>query len=267
MPPLPDALACPAGFDTDRLHDEVRRMYQRVAHDPTQDSFHFHLGASYAVRRLDYDAAELAALPDSATARFAGVGNPLLAGPVPPGATVLDHACGAGTDLLLAVRRGAARGIGIDLTPDMQAAARRAAGEAGHGGDIEIIDGSFDRLPLPDAHVDLVLSNGVLNLAPDKRRVLREAWRVLRPGGALYLADVVATRPLDATVRGNAVLWAACIGGALTEAELHRALAEAGFGAVRIAARHRPFDGTPLSLKFGAGLQIHSLTLAALKPQ
>lgn len=265
MKTLPDPLACPAGLDADRLRKEVQRMYERVAQDPSQDSFHFHVGASYAIRSLGYDAAELAALPHTATARFAGVGHPLLAGPVPPGAAVLDHACGAGTDLLLALQRGAGRGIGVDLTPDMLRVARLAVGEAGLDARVNLIGGSFDHLPLPDEHVDLVLSNGVLNLATDKRQVLREAWRVLRPGGALYLADVVAPRPLDAAVRNNAVLWAACIGGALTEAELHQALADAGFGTVTVAARHRPFDGAALSLKFGTGLQIHSLTLAAHK--
>jgi arsenite methyltransferase len=263
-----DALACPAGLDTARLHDEVQRMYERVAADPAPGAFHFHVGAAYAAERLGYDAAALAALPASATARFAGLGNPLLAGPVPDAALVLDHACGAGTDLMLALRRGgpAARGIGIDLTPGMREAARRALREAGLTGRIEVAAGSFDALPLPAASVDLVLSNGVLNLATDKRAVLREAWRVLRPGGALYLADVVASRPLAEAARRSAALWAACIGGALTEAELVDALLDAGFGAPRIAARHRPFDGTSLPLKLGPGLDVTSVTLAARKP-
>lgn len=267
MTTITDPLACPAGLDTGRLHDEVQRLYEQVAAEPVPGAFHFHVGPVHAVQRLGYDAAELAALPPRSSARFAGVGNPLLAGPVPAGAVVLDHACGAGTDLLLALRRGgpAARGLGVDLTPGMRAAARAAIDEAGLADRAEILAGRFEALPLDDASVDLVLSNGVLNLAPDKRAVLREAWRVLRPGGALYLADVVATRPLSDLVRGSAALWAACIGGALTEPDLMQALRDAGFGPPRIAARHAPFEGTTLPLKFGPDLGVASVTLAAHK--
>lgn len=259
---------CPTQLDRDRLGREVLAMYERVAAAPRPGEFHFHVGAAYAASRLGYDAAELAALPGSCTARFAGVGRPFAAGEVPPGATVLDHACGAGTDLLIAARRAGAKGraIGVDLTPGMQEVAREAAREAGLGGRVEILAGDFAALPLPDASVDLVLSNGVLNLAPDKLQVLREVRRVLRPGGELWLSDVVLGRPLAAGSRANAALWAACVGGALTESDLPRAVTHAGLTDVCVVARHDPFGGTSLADKFGRHLQVTSITLRARRP-
>ncbi|MCW5636125.1 MAG: methyltransferase domain-containing protein [Rubrivivax sp.] len=262
------AHACPAGFDTERLRREIVAQYERVAAAPAHGEHHFHTGGEFAVRALGYDAGEIARLPLTATDRFAGVGNPLLAGPLPDGGTVLDHACGAGTDLLLAATRVGPRGtaIGVDMTPGMRECARRAAEEAGLAGRVEVVDGRFEALPLPDASVDVVLSNGVLNLAPDKLAVLAEAWRVLRPGGALYLADVVLARPLDELARANPALWAACIGGALHEPLLGPLLAAAGFVSVQVAARHDPFAGTALGAKLGRAVGLSSLTLAARKP-
>jgi SAM-dependent methyltransferase len=259
--------ACPTSFDADRLRDEVVAMYERVATRPAPGEFHFHVGAGYAVSMLGYDAQALQSLPARCTERFAGVGNPLLAGPVPAGAVVLDHACGAGMDLLLALRAAGEGGcaIGVDLTPAMRDAARAAAAEAGVAARVEIAAGSFDALPLPDASVDLVLSNGVLNLAPDKLRVVQEVRRVLRPGGALYLSDVVLERELSELARANPALWAACVGGALTEPALLALLARAGFDGVRIAARHDCFRGTSLPLKFGREIAVGSVTLAARK--
>lgn len=261
------AFCCPAGFDKARLHDAVVAQYEQVARAPQSGVFHFRVGADYAVG-LGYDAAELGQLPAECCARFAGVGNPLAAGTPPPGATVLDHACGAGMDLLLAARRVGARGraIGVDLTPGMREAARSAARAAGLDARVQVLAGSFDALPLADASVDMVLSNGVLNLAPDKRAVLREAWRVLRPGGALQLADVVLARPLDELARANPALWAACVGGALHEPLLPLLLQAIGFEGVRIVARHDCYAGTELGHKLGGEVGISSVTLAARKP-
>src|SRR5512143_1798278 len=128
------ATTCPAGFDVDRLRAQVLAMYERVARDPDGE-FHFHRGARYAAEYLRYDAAELATLPQECTARFAGVGNPLRIGPVHRGETVLDHACGAGMDALLAARRARPHGhvIGVDMTPAMCEAAAAAAQRAGFG--------------------------------------------------------------------------------------------------------------------------------------
>jgi SAM-dependent methyltransferase len=261
------AAACPAGFDQARLRQEVIAQYERVAAQPTAGAHHFHVGAAFAVEALGYDASALAALPAVCTERFAGVGNPLCAGPIAAGAVVLDHACGAGMDLLLAAQRVGPHGraIGVDLTPGMRQAARRACDEAGLAQRVQVLAGSFEALPLAAAQVDVVLSNGVLNLAPDKPTVLAEVLRVLRPGGALYLADVVLARPLDELARANPALWAACIGGALHEPLLPRLLNQIGFEDVRVVARHDPYAGTALGRKLGREVGLSSVTLVARK--
>ena len=132
------AATCPSGFNVDRLREQIRGMYTRLARSPEGD-FHFHRGPRYAVERLGYDRAELAGLPAACAARFAGVGNPLRIGPLRAGETVLDHACGAGVDLLLAARRvgPGGRAIGVDMTPAMREQATAAAAEAGLAGIVE----------------------------------------------------------------------------------------------------------------------------------
>ena len=177
------ATTCPIGFDVAGLRAQVLATYDRVARDPGGD-FHFHRGPRYAADYLGYDAGELALLPAASTARFAGVGNPLRIGPIHPGETVLDHACGAGMDLLLAARRVGRRGhvIGVDMTPAMREVAIRAAADGGLSDIVTIRAGYFERLPVADESVDVVISNGVINLAPDKSQVFAEIHRVLRPG-------------------------------------------------------------------------------------
>lgn len=254
------------GPDPVRLGERVRETYERVAATPDA-GFHFHVGLDYAVRRLGYDRAELEALPALCTSRFAGVGNPLLAGAVPAGATVLDHACGAGTDLLLAARRAgpSGRAIGVDLTPGMRACAVAATAEAGLD-TVEIRAGAYESLPVEDASVDLVISNGVVNLAPDKPRVFAEIARVLKPGGQLWIADVVVGRELAPEARGNADLWAACVGGAVTVEALLELASGAGLVDATVIARHDPFGGTPVARKFGRTLEVSAVTLRATKP-
>lgn len=261
------AFACPTGFDVGRLRQQVAATYTRVAERPDA-GFHFHTGPEYAVDLLGYDRVELAALPRLATERFAGVGNPLAIGPLPQGAVVLDHACGAGTDLLLAVRRGGAtaRGIGVDLTPAMVEVASAAATEAALGRQIELHHGTYEALPLASGSVDVVLSNGVLNLAPDKIEVLREVFRVLKPGGALYLADVVVEHELSDVARGDPDLWAACVGGALTEEELFASVRDSGLASARITHRFDCFRRTSLQVKFGGALRVGAVNLFARKP-
>jgi SAM-dependent methyltransferase len=242
-------------------------MYARVAAAPG-DGFHFHTGCDYAVELLHYDRGELEALPAIATARFAGVGNPHRVGPIPAGAVVLDHACGAGTDLLLAARRVGPEGraVGVDLTTAMLECAAQAAEQAGLAEVVDLRPGVFEDLPVADASVDIVLSNGVLNLAPDKPRVMREIERVLRPGGRLYLADVVVERELASAVRNDPDLWAACVGGAVTEPELVELAAAAGLGEARIVERFDCFHRTRLQTKFGRELRVRAATLFARKP-
>lgn len=260
------AILCPVGFDVDRLRAQVLATYDRVARNPDGD-FHFHRGARYAVEYLHYDPQELALLPAECTARFAGVGNPLRIGPVHPGETVLDHACGGGMDVLLAARRVGAGGrvIGVDMTPAMRKAAASAAEHAGLGSIVEIRAGFFEALPADDQSVDVVLSNGVVNLSPDKRQVFREIRRVLRPGGRLYLADVVVQRELKYDVRNSPELWAACIAGALPEPELTELALAFGFDDPRIVERFDCFRGTTAEGKVAHDLHVQSVNFHARK--
>jgi SAM-dependent methyltransferase len=202
------SLSCPTELDTDKLSFAVHDMYTRVAREPGGE-FHFHRGPDYAARALGYDPAELAWLPERATRSFAGVGNPHSIVDIQPGETVLDIGSGAGTDLLLAARRTGPNGraIGVDMTEEMIAACREAAREAGleH---VEVRKGDLHALPVEDASVDVVISNGVLNLAYDKERAFAEVFRVLRPGGRLQLADIVVKEELSESIRQDYELWA-----------------------------------------------------------
>jgi SAM-dependent methyltransferase len=202
------AAVCPIGFDIEGLKNEVRRTYAAVAADP-RGEFHFHRGAEYAARQLGYDADELARLPRSATESFAGVGNPFRMGRLPPGASVVDIGSGAGVDSLLAALDVGPTGqvIGIDMTDEMLERARSAAAEMGvqH---VRFEKSDMERLPLEDASVDVVISNGVINLAPDKPAVFAEIHRVLRPGGRLQFADIVIGTELSEDARNNIELWA-----------------------------------------------------------
>ncbi|HEY3667274.1 MAG TPA: methyltransferase domain-containing protein [Polyangiaceae bacterium] len=261
------AATCPIDFDITSLREGVRAVYARVAADPTGD-FHFHRGLDYAVERLGYDRSELTALPRTATDRFAGVGNPLAMGALARGETVLDHACGAGMDLLLAARRvgSSGRAIGVDMTEAMREQATLAAALAGVAERTRILPGLFEELPISDASVDVVISNGVLNLSPDKRQALREIFRVLRPGGRLLLADVVVQRELTLPVRQSPELWAACVGGALPEPELLELVKAAGLREGRIEARFKSFAGSSAEAKLSADLHIGAVNFSARKP-
>lgn len=262
------ATTAPRHFDTNYLRTQVIATYDQVAREPGAH-YHFHRGSDYAADFLGYDRTELAALPPIATERFAGVGNPLAIGPVAPGATVLDHACGAGMDLLLAARRlgPCGRAIGVDMTPAMVASAREAARQAGLSHRVEVHQGVYEDLPIPDASVDLVISNGVLNLAPDKAAVLDEILRVLKPGGHLYLADVVVQRELTLEARGNPELWAACIAGALVESELPVLAAQRGLVDGRVVRRFNCFYDTSAEVKVAKDLFIQSVNFQARKPE
>jgi arsenite methyltransferase len=201
------AIACPVDFDTQLLRAEVSKVYSCVAADPDGD-FHFHHGPAYAVEFLGYDAAELAALPAECTASFAGIGNPHSIAPVLLGETVVDIGSGAGTDLLLAARHAGptGRAVGIDMTEAMRDRARASAAAVGLS-NVEVHNADATALPLPDASVDVVISNGVLNLVPEKEKAFAEILRVLRPGGRLQLADIVIDIELGENVRRNIDLW------------------------------------------------------------
>ena len=201
------AIACPVDLDTQVLRSEVSKVYSRVANEPNGD-FHFHRGPAYAADFLGYDPHELAALPSESTASFAGVANPQVIGPILQGETVLDIGCGAGMDLLLAARRvgPSGRAIGIDMTETMRDRARASAVADGLT-NVEVHRADATALPLPDASVDVVISNGVLNLVPEKDKAFTEIRRVLRPGGRLQLADIVLDAELGEDARRNIDLW------------------------------------------------------------
>ena len=260
------AFTCPVGFDVEQLRGQVRATYDRVAREPGGE-FHFHRGLRYAVDFLHYDESELVQLPAQCTARFAGVGNPLRIGPVHAGERVLDHACGGGMDVLLAARRTGPKGavIGVDMTPAMCEAGREAADQAGMSRTVAIYEGFYERLPIDDHSLDVVLSNGVVNLSPDKAEVFREIHRVLRPGGRLYLADVVVQRELKYDVRNNPDLWAACIAGALHESELAELAVAVGFRSPRIVERFDCFRDTPAEAKLARDLRVHAVNFYARK--
>lgn len=262
------AATCPIDFDVASLRESVRDVYTRVATDPNSD-FHFHRGLAYAVEQLGYSRGELEALPRAATERFAGVGNPLAMGMPRPGQTVLDHACGAGMDLLLAARSvgNTGRAIGVDMTPAMREQATQAAALAGMSERMRILPGLLEELPLEAESVDVVISNGVLNLSPNKRQALSEIFRVLRPGGRLLLADVVVRRELTLSVRQSPELWAACIGGALPEPELLELAQAAGLGGGRIEARFRSFEGSRAEGTVSADLMLGAVNFSATKPR
>ncbi|MGE0811861.1 MAG: methyltransferase domain-containing protein [Vicinamibacterales bacterium] len=203
------SLTCPVQLDTRRLAGAVASTYDRVALDPGA-GYHFNVGPEYAASALGYDRAALAALPAPSTARFAGVGNPLALGTPHPDEVVVDVGCGAGLDLLLAARAVGPHGraIGVDGSDAMLATARASAAALGLT-QVEGRRGDLHALPVEPASVDLVLSNGVLNLSHDKPRAFEEIHRVLRPGGRLQLADIVVDEPLSDAIRSNFELWAA----------------------------------------------------------
>jgi len=201
------AIGCPAGLDTRRLRAEIQSIYARVAREPT-GGFHFHRGPDYAAELLGYDRGELAQLPAESTAAFAGIANPLRMGPLGEGRTVVDVGCGAGMDLLLAARAvgPSGRAIGIDMTEAMVETARAAA-RAARLENVEVRLGDAMRLPLDDASADVVVSNGVLNLTPDKWVAFGEVHRVLRPGGRFLYGDIVVADEPSEAVRRDIDLW------------------------------------------------------------
>jgi arsenite methyltransferase len=200
---------CDVTPDRQALLQAIRETYTAVARDAGAQ-MHFHTGIDYAVERLGYDRAELESLPRLATDRFAGLGNPHACGPIQPGEVVVDVGSGAGTDLLLAARRVGrlGRAIGVDPTPAMRQVAWQAACQAGLAEQVELVDGDSGNIPLPDASADVVISNGVMNLATDKPNALREMRRVLKPGGRLYLGDAMIVGSFRARELADPDLWA-----------------------------------------------------------
>lgn len=176
----------------------------------------------------------------AALAASLGCGNPTAIAELHPGETVLDLGSGAGGDVLLSARRvgPGGRAIGLDMTDEMLELARAHARDEGLD-NVEFVKGYIEDIPLPDASVDVVISNCVINLSGDKRQVVREVARVLRPGGRLAFTDVIADEAMDDATRADMEQWTGCIAGALTEAEFRAALADAGLADVEIRETHR----------------------------
>jgi arsenite methyltransferase len=187
-----------------------------------------------------YDDHDTTGATDDAVAASLGCGVPTAVADLHEGETVLDLGSGAGADVLISARRVAptGRAIGLDMTDEMLALARENAARAGLP-NAEFVKGYIEEIPLPDASVDVVISNCVINLAADKTRVLREVGRVLRPGGRFAVSDVIADPGMDEATRADMQQWTGCVAGALTQTEYEAALAAAGLTDVEVRESHR----------------------------
>jgi SAM-dependent methyltransferase len=207
LPPADEELIVAVEIDIDvgLLKTEIKRTYAALSQAPEQD-FIFPTGRAWAEDLAYPD--ELAQVPDAAAESFAGVANPFSLGRLQPGERVLDLGCGSGMDSLVAALMVGPDGhvTGIDMTREMLAKARAAVAELGVR-NVELVEGEAEQLPFPAESFDVVISNGVVDLIPDKDAVFSELWRVLRPGGRIQLADVTIQRPVSEEGRRNIELW------------------------------------------------------------
>jgi len=229
---------------SDRIRGQVREAYARAAQESgsTLDARKQESGCcgggetdwSDRARQLGYSDEELAQAPEGANLGL-GCGNPAAIAAMRPGEVVLDLGSGAGFDCFLAARQVGPTGrvIGVDMTPEMVAKARNNAAQTGLE-NVSFRLGEIEYLPVADNSVDVVISNCVINLSPDKPQVFRDAFRVLKPGGRVAVSDVVATAPIPDEIREDAALYSACAGGAASIEELTAMLADAGFVDIRI---------------------------------
>jgi SAM-dependent methyltransferase len=220
-------------------------------------------GAADPITSNLYRADETAGLPAEAVAASLGCGNPTALAELSPGETVLDLGSGGGIDVLLSARRVGPTGkaYGLDMTDEMLALARENQRKAGVP-NVEFLKGEIERVPLPDASVDVIISNCVINLSADKDRVLAEAFRVLKPGGRLAVSDVVVRGEVPAAIRRSVELWIGCVAGALDEADYRAKLAKAGFEAIELEPTRVYRAEDAAEFLAGAGLD-----LAAIAPQ
>jgi SAM-dependent methyltransferase/TusA-related sulfurtransferase len=227
-----------------QLRKAIQKEYTVVASEP-HHGFHFHTGHPLT-KMLGYDESWLAGVPEQSIESFAGTGNPFRLGQLLPGERVVDVACGAGIDSLIAARMVAPDGavIGVDMTRAMLAKARSSAEQAGLN-NVEFREGYSESLPIEDGWADVVISNGALNLMPDKVKVLQEMARVLKPGGRLQIADIIVQKAVPKSAVCNIDLWTGCIAGAVLEPELQALVVRAGFVDFEIAWRADVFSGAP----------------------
>jgi ubiquinone/menaquinone biosynthesis C-methylase UbiE len=217
------------------VQQAVRSKYGSVA---TSGLSGDHAGVRAVAEAFGYTPEELASIPAAANMGLS-CGNPTATANLRPGEVVVDLGCGGGLDVLLAAAKvgPAGKAIGIDMTPEMLERARRNAARGNNGRpftNVAFHQATIDRLPLPDASVDCVISNCVINLAPDKPAVFREIARVLKPGGRLAVSDIALKKPLPAEIGQDLMAYVGCIAGAVLIDEYRRQLAEAGFAAVEV---------------------------------
>lgn len=216
-----------ARVDVDELRDKVKVMYRAVAEAPDGE-FHFEMGRVLA-ERLGYPSGELDRVPPEAIESFAGVGYHLGLAAIANGERVVDLGSGSGMDAFLAARQAGTQGevVGIDMTDGQLSKARRLAERDGFT-NVRFEKGYIEEAPVADASVDVLISNGVINLCDDKTAVFREIARMLKPGGRMAMSDIVTERQLTEAIVCDVNLWASCIGGAMQEDEYRRAIEAAG---------------------------------------
>jgi arsenite methyltransferase len=249
--------------DTRELETKVKDMYRHVAERP-EGEYHFEMGRPLA-DRLGYPAEALDEIPEGAIESFAGVGYFFDLAELREGEGVIDLGSGSGMDLFFAASRVGPEGqvVGVDFTVEQLEKARRLAADA-RMGQVELREGRIEALPADDEGFDCVISNGVINLSPEKDRVFAEAARVLRPGGRLAIADIVSEQQLKESIVCDADLWASCIGGAAQQDAYRRAIEDAGLRIEEI--RENPYEfiserARNASAKYG----VKSVSLLAVK--
>ena len=252
-------------FDPNELETKVKAMYRAVAEDP-HGEFHFEMGRAMA-ERLGYAPADLDGIPPESIESFAGVGYYFHLADIKSGETVIDLGSGSGMDTFIAGLKAGAGGkvIGVDMTDEQRTKAERLRDRGGFK-QVTYIKGYIENVPLPGATADVVISNGVFNLSPDKPKVFREAARLLKSGGRLAISDIVTEIQLPETIVCNSTLWAACIGGA-SQQDNYRIQIEAAGLRVENVVENPSYqfisdNARGASRKYG----VKSVSLLAVKP-
>ena len=251
----------------EHIIESVQMMYTEVANRPDK-VFHFPTGRP-ACEYVGYPSTDLDAIPATAVESFAGVGYPFSVEAIKPGDVVLDIGSGSGTDVLIAAIRAGADGkvYGLDMTTAMRDKLQANA-EKTDVANIELITGEAEDIPLPDASIDVVTSNGVLNLVPNKKRAFEEIFRVLRPGGRVQIADIVVSQEISDECRENPKLWAECIVGAMEREDYLQLFREIGFKDVEALNRLDYFAASVSqeTRDVAASLGAHSMVMRATRP-
>ena len=252
-------------FDPKELETKVKDMYRSVAENP-HGEFHFEMGRALA-ERLGYSAADLDRIPPEAIESFAGVGHYFHLANLEEGETVIDLGSGSGMDTFVAALKVGPRGkiIGVDMTDEQRAKAERLRDRDGFN-NVTYMKCYIEEVSLPDASADIVISNGVVNLSPEKSKVFREAARLLKPGGRLAISDIVTEVQLPENIVCNSTLWAACIGGASQQDDYRMQIEAAGLRVIKVednpAYQFISDNARGASKKFG----VKSVSLLAVKP-